>query len=285
VEDLAAVTKANFLCNEMGMDTITMGATIACAMEMSERGIIPAKEIGLGRELKFGDGLAVVELTRMTGRMEGFGRLLAEGSLRLAQHFGHPEFAMVSKGQEFAGYDPRGEQGMGLAYATSPIGASHMRGDPAYIELLGVPKQIDPLTYRDKPQIVKDWQDAFAVIDAAGLCVFFSVRNYVRPDETIKPEGIAELLSAATGLDYTLDEVCRAGERIFNAERLFLTRAGFSRKDDSLPKRIVSEPMPDGPAKGMVCHLEEMLDKYYRLRGWDANGIPEQAKLKELGLA
>jgi aldehyde:ferredoxin oxidoreductase len=132
---------------------------------------------------------------------------------------------------------------------------------------------------------VKDWQDAFAVIDAAGLCVFFSVRNYVRPDETIKPEGIAELLSAATGLDYTLDEVCRAGERIFNAERLFLTRAGFSRKDDSLPKRIVSEPMPDGPAKGMVCHLEEMLDKYYRLRGWDANGIPEQAKLKELGLA
>jgi len=284
VEDLAAVTKANFLCNELGMDTITMGATIACAMEMSERGIIPAGEIGLGRELKFGDGQAVVELTRMTGGLEGFGRLLAEGSLRLAQYYGHPEFAMVSKGQEFAGYDPRGEQGMGLAYATSPIGASHMRGDPAYIELLGVPKQLDPLTYSDKPQIVKDWQDAFCVIDAAGLCVFFSVRNYVQPDETIKPEGIAELLSAATGLDYTLYEVCTAGERIFNAERLFLTRAGFSRKDDSLPKRIVSEPMPDGPAKGMVCHLEEMLAEYYRLRGWDENGIPEQAKLKELGL-
>ncbi len=284
VDDLAAVTKANYLCNELGMDTISMGATIACAMEMSEKGLIPPEDIGLGRELRFGDAHAVVELTRMTGNLEGFGRLLAQGSLRLARHYGRPELAMVAKGQEFAGYDPRGEQGMGLAYATSPIGASHMRGDPAYIELLGVPKQIDPLTYKDKPQIIKDWQDSFSVIDAAGLCVFFSVRNYVRPDETIKPEGITELLGAATGLDYTLDEVCKAGERIFNAERLYLTKAGFSRKDDSLPPRITTEPMPDGPAKGMVCHLDEMLDEYYRLRGWDNNGIPDHAKLQELGL-
>lgn len=285
VSDLAAVTKANYICNELGLDTITMGATIACAMEMSEKGIIPAKDVGLGRELEFGDGQALVELTRMTGHSEGFGRLLGQGSLRLARHYGHPEYAMVAKGQEFAGYDPRGEQGMGLAYATSPIGASHMRGDPAYIELLGVPKQIDPHTYHDKPRIVRDWQDAFCVIDSAGLCVFFSVRNYVRPDETIKPVGITELLNAATGLDYSLEEVCKAGERIFNAERLFLVRAGFSRKDDALPERIVSEPMPEGPAKGMVCHLEQMLDEYYRLRGWGANGIPEPAKLRELRLA
>jgi aldehyde:ferredoxin oxidoreductase len=251
---------------------------------MSEKGLIPPGDVGLGRDLRFGDAQAVVELTRLTGRREGFGRVLAQGSLRLAQHYGRPEFAMVSKGQEFAGYDPRGEQGMGLAYATSPIGASHMRGDPAYIELLGVPKQIDPLTHHDKPQIVKDFQDAFSVIDSAGLCVFFSVRNYVRPDETIKPEGITELLIAATGLDYSLEEVCTAGERIFNAERLFLSRAGFSRKDDALPARIVSEPMPNGPAKGMVCRLEEMLDEYYRLRGWDANGVPTENKLRELGL-
>jgi aldehyde:ferredoxin oxidoreductase len=285
VDDLAAVTKANYICNEMGMDTITMGATIACAMEMSEKGLIPPEDIGLGRELRFGDAEAVVELTRRTGRLEGFGRVLAQGSLRLARHYGRPEFAMVAKGQEFAGYDPRGEQGMGLAYATSPIGASHMRGDPAYIELLGVPKQLDPLTHRDKPQIVKDFQDSFCVIDSAGLCVFFSVRNYVRPDETIKPEGITDLLNAATGMDFSLEEVCTAGERVFNAERLFLSRAGFSRKDDTLPPRIVSEPMPDGPAKGMVCHLEEMLEEYYRLRGWDANGIPSENKLRELGLA
>ncbi len=284
VDDLAAVTKANYICNTLGMDTITMGATIACAMEMSERGILAADDVGLGRNLTFGDAQALVKLTEVTGKMEGFGRLLAQGSLRLAQHYGHPEYAMVSKGQEFAGYDPRGEQGMGLAYATSPIGASHMRGDPAYIELLGVPKQVDPLTWHDKPQIVVDWQNVFCVIDAAGLCVFFSVRNYVRPDETIKPDGIRDLLNAATGLDYSTDELCMAGERICNAERLFLKGAGFSRREDSLPPRIVAEPMPDGPAKGMVCHLDEMLDEYYRLRGWDRNGTPAPDKLKELGL-
>jgi aldehyde:ferredoxin oxidoreductase len=234
--------------------------------------------------LKFGDAAAIVELTRLTGAKEGFGRLLAQGSLRLATHYGHPELAMVAKGQEFAGYDPRGEQGMGLAYATSPIGASHMRGDPAYIELLGVPKSIDPLTYDNKAAIVKDWQDCFCVIDSAGLCVFFSVRNYVQPDEHIRPEGIKDLLNAATGADYALDELCLAGERIFNAERIFLNKAGFTRAQDSLPPRIVSEPLPSGPAKGMVCHLEEMLTDYYRLRQWNQNGVPEDAKLKELGL-
>jgi aldehyde:ferredoxin oxidoreductase len=284
VDNLAAITKANYLSNELGLDTITMGATIACAMEMCEKGIIPSEDVGLKRELKFGDADALVELTRLTGKKEGFGQLLAQGSLRLATHYGHPELAMVAKGQEFAGYDPRGEQGMGLAYATSPIGASHMRGDPAYIELLGVPKSIDPLTYHDKPAIIKDWQDCFCVIDSAGLCVFFSVRNYVQPDESIKPEGIKKLLNAATGLDYSLDELCRAGERIANAERIFLNRAGFNREQDCLPPRIVSEPVPEGPAKGMVCHLEEMLSEYYRLRGWDENGIPTSNKLKELGL-
>ena len=284
VDDLAAITKANYICNTFGMDTISMGATIACAMEMCEKGIIPASHVGLGRNLTFGDAQALVKLTTMTGRMEGFGQLLAQGSLRLARLYGHPQYAMVAKGQEFAGYDPRGAQGMGLAYATSPIGASHMRGDPAYIELLGVPKQIDPLSYRDKPQIIVDWQNVFCIIDAAGLCVFFSIRNYVRPDETIKPDGIKDLLNAATGLDYSLDDVCTAGERIFNAERLFLVKAGFSRHDDGLPLRMVSEPMPEGPAKGMVCHLHEMIDAYYRLRGWDQNGIPGPAKLKELGL-
>lgn len=285
VDDLAAVTQANYICNTLGMDTISMGATIACAMEMSERGLIPPGDVGLGRDLRFGDGRALVQLTAMTGRMEGFGHLLAQGSLRLAGHYGHSQYAMVSKGQEFAGYDPRGEQGMGLAYATSPIGASHMRGDPAYIELLGVPKQIDPLTYRDKPQIIVDWQNVFSVIDSAGLCVFFAVRNYVQRDESIRPDGIKELLNAATGLDYSTQELCTAGERIFNAERLFLAKAGFSRRHDSLPPRIVSEPMPEGPAKGMVCHLDEMLDAYYWLRGWDADGIPAAAKLEALGLA
>ena len=284
IDNLAAITKANYICNEQGMDTISMGATIACAMELAEEGSISEKDTGLGRPLRFGDSNALVELTLKTAEREGFGDLLAQGSMRLARHFGKPEAAIVAKGQEFAGYEPRGEQGMGLAYATSPIGASHMRGDPAYIEILGVPTLIDPLTWKDKPRLVKDWQDVFCVIDSAGLCVFFSVRNLCAPTKDIVPEGIAELLSAATGVNYTGKELTRAGERIFNAERLFLVRAGFSAKDDRLPVRIVNEPLPGGPAKGMVCHLDEMLEAYYPERGWSPEGIPTAEKLEELEL-
>jgi len=282
IQDLAALTKANYICNEMGMDTISMGSTIACAMEMYEKGIL--KESIIGRPLPFGDGEGLVEMCRKAAHREGFGDQLAMGSLRLARLYGCPELAIVSKGQEFAGYDPRGEKGMGLAYATSSIGASHMRGDPAYIELLGVPKLIDPLTWEDKIQIVKDWQDVFAVIDSAGLCVFFSVRNLVTPTEDIRPEGIARLLNAAVGTSYDKDSLARAGERVIHLERLFLVRAGFGLKDDSLPKRITQEPLPDGPAKGHVCELDKMLPGYYRLRHWGPDGSPDPQILQTLGI-
>ena len=282
ISDLAALTKANYICNEMGMDTISMGSTIACAMEMFEKGVL--SEAIIGRPLPFGDVEGLVELCRKTALRQDFGDQLALGSLRLATKYGHPELAIVSKGQEFAGYDPRGEKGMGLAYATSSIGASHMRGDPSYIEILGVPMVIDPLTWEDKPRIVKDWQDVFAVIDSAGLCVFFSVRNYVTPTKDIRPAGILKLLNASTGYKYDLKALMRAGERIVNAERLFLVKAGFRAKDDSLPPRIVKEPLPDGPGKGHVCELEQMLPIYYQLRGWDSEGQPVESKLEELGL-
>jgi aldehyde:ferredoxin oxidoreductase len=282
VDDLAALTKANYECNELGLDTISMGSTIACAMELFEKGYLKESETGM--PLNWGDGQALVTLTRRTALRKGFGDILAEGSLRMATRFGHPELAMVAKGQDFAGYDPRGEQGMGLAYATSPIGASHMRGDPAYFELLGVPESIDPLTWEDKPPIVAKWQDVFAVIDAAGLCVFFAIRNLVDPTLEARPVGIMELLNAATGAGYRLEELEKAGERICNAERHFLVRAGFSRKDDGLPPRMTSEPLPDGAAKGHVCHLDPMLDQYYKIRGWSVDGIPKEEKLRELGL-
>lgn len=282
VNNLAAVTKANYVCNEMGIDTISMGATIACAMELYEKGIISEAEIG--RKLPFGDSKGLIEMCMKTGTREGFGDILSMGSYRLGEKFGHSELAMVSKKQEFPGYDPRGEQGMGLAYATSSIGASHMRGDPAYIEILGVPMLVDPHDWKSKPQIIKDWQDVFAVIDSAGLCVFFSVRNYVTPTEDIRPVGILDLINAATGVNHDMDTLMQAAERIVNAERLFITRAGFSVKDDTLPPRITSEQVPEGPSKGKVCHLDEMLSEYYRLRGWDENGIPKKEKLKELGL-
>lgn len=283
VDNMEAVIKANYICNEFGMDTMTMGATIACAMEMSEKGLIPEDDIG--RTLKFGDGEAMVELTRMTAYREGFGDILAEGSLRLATRYGHPELAMVSKGQEMAGYDPRGLQGMGLAYATSSIGASHMRGNPAYLELFGVPFSLDPLTWDDKAPAVANSQNFSALIDSTGVCVFYAARTLNDGSQNLHPGDLLKLLNAATGINYTVEELVRAGERIINAERAFLVKAGFSRKDDSLPPRITQDPMPDGPAKGMVCHLDEMLTQYYQVRGWTQDGAPTQGKLTELGLA
>ncbi len=282
ISNLAAVIKANYICNEMGLDTISMGATIACAMELYERGNLSKETIG--RELPFGDSQGLIEMCKKTGISEDFGAILGMGSYRLGEKFDHPELAMVAKKQEFAGYDPRGEQGMGLAYATSPIGASHMRGDPAYFEILGVPTTVDPYEWKNKPQMVKDWQDVFSLIDSAGLCIFFSVRNYVTPTLDIRPIGILDLLNAATGANYDMDSLMQAGERIINAERLFLTRAGFSLKDDTLPPRILSEGVPEGPSKGNVCHLDEMLPEYYGLRGWDENGIPTEETLKKFGL-
>ncbi|MFH1139999.1 MAG: aldehyde ferredoxin oxidoreductase family protein [Pseudomonadota bacterium] len=283
IDNLAAVTKANYICNELGLDTITMGATVACAMELVDRGYLSEREVG--RPLPWGDGAALVELTRQTGLREGFGNILAEGSYRLADRYGHPELAMVSKKQEFAGYEPRGAQGMGLAYATSPIGASHMRGDPAYFELLGVPTTVNPLEWRGKAALVKTWQDLFCLIDSAGLCVFFSVRNLVEPSLDVPPQGILDYLNAVTGADYTLEELILTGERIANAERQFLVKAGFSRKDDSLPPRLTETPLPEGPAQGHVCRLDDMLDEYYQERGWTPDGIPTAAKLSELQLA
>jgi aldehyde:ferredoxin oxidoreductase len=283
IDNLGAITKANYICNEMGMDTITMGATIACAMELVDRGYL--SEAKVGRSLQWGDAEALVELTRMTAIREGFGDELALGSFRLAEKYGHPELAPVSKKQEFPGYEPRGAQAMGLAYATSPIGGSHMRGDPAYFELFSVPQPMDPHIWEGKAKVTIAFQDLSAIIDAAGLCIFFAVRNLAAKDLGVAPTGILEYLNAATGSDYTLEELMQAGERIINAERVFLNHAGFSRKDDSLPDRLTKVPMPHGPAKGLVCHLDEMLDDYYEVRGWNRDGMPETKTLERLGLA
>ena len=282
IDNLAAVVKANYLCNELGLDTITMGATVACAMELVDRGYLSDKVVG--RPLVWGDGEALVELTRMTAYRKGFGNRLAEGSYRLAESCGHPELAMVSKKQEFPGYEPRGAQAMGLAYATSPIGGSHMRGDPAYFELFGIPQPVDPHQWEGKAKITKAFQDLSAVIDSAGLCIFFAVRNLAGKELDVPPIGILEYLNAATGADYSLEDLMRAGERIITAERQFLVRAGMSRKDDSLPRRLTHDPMPSGPAEGKVCHLEEMLDEYYREQDWTADGIPTEERLASLGL-
>jgi aldehyde:ferredoxin oxidoreductase len=282
IDNLAAITKANYYCNELGLDTISMGMTVACAMEMYEKGFIPEEDIG--QPLHFGDAGALIEMVQKTAYREGFGDILALGSYRMAQKYGHPEIAVTSRKQEFPGYDPRGSQGMGLLYATSNIGASHMEGDIAYSEVFGVPEKIDPLSIDRKPELVMRFEDAFALIDAAGLCVFLSVRYLFDKDVNLWPTRLTELMNLTTGSDYTPAEIMRAAERIYNLERLFLIAAGSGKEDDTLPYRMMHEPMPEGPAKGLVVELDQMLPRFYKVRGWDENGIPTKEKLAELDL-
>jgi aldehyde:ferredoxin oxidoreductase len=276
IDNLEAITKANHLCNELGMDSISMGATVACAMDLYEAGLIPKEETG-GLDLHFGNADTMVALTKMTGLREGLGDKLALGSFRFASLYGHPEYSMTVKKQEIPAYDPRGVQGIGLEYATCNRGGCHVKGYTIAVEVLGQGPNLDPRVITAKPFWVKLFQDVTAAVDAAGGCIFgtfgMDVGDY------------AAMLSGLTGVQYTGDSFLQAGERIWNLERLFNLKAGLTKKDDTLPERLLDMAVPEGPAKGMVSRLPEMLPEYYQLRGWDENGVPTEKRLEELQLA
>jgi aldehyde:ferredoxin oxidoreductase len=277
VEDLKPITEANYLCNELGLDTISAGSTVAAAMELYEKGFIQKEELEGGPELKFGSGEALVYWIEKMGKVEGFGKKLAEGSYRLGETYGHPEFSMSVKKQEMPAYDARGIQGIGLNYATSNRGGCHVRGYTISPEIVGLPEKIDPWEIEGKAQWVKTFQDLSASIDASGMCLFTSF--------ALGPEDYANLLKARTGFDYSVEEILANGERIWNLERLFNLREGLDpEREDTLPKRLLEEPIPEGPAKGKVSRLKEMLPEYYELRGWDTTGLPTKEKLAELDL-
>jgi len=276
IDDLDAVTKANFICNEYGMDTITMGSTIACAMELYDVGAITKEDTG-GIALEWSNAEAMVEMTRLTAIGEGFGKKLALGSYRLGELYGHPEFSMTVKKQEIPAYDPRAIQGIGLNYATVNCGAAHVRGYTIQPEVLGVPAKVDKDTIEGKPELVIKYQNLTAALDSAGACLFTTFG--------IGAEELAELLSAVTGVEYSTDDFMKCGDRVWNLERLWNLRAGLSAKDDTLPERLLKLPIQTGPSKGSVNRLPEMLPIYYERRGWDASGVPTDARLRELGLA
>jgi len=276
IDNLDAVTKANYLCNEHGLDTITMAATVACAMELYEKGLITREDTG-GIALEWGNAEAMVEVTRLTCVGEGFGKKLALGSYRLADSYGHPELSMTVKKQEIPAYDARGIQGIGLNYATANCGAAHVRGYTISPEVLGTPMKVDKDTIDGKPALVILFQNLTAALDATGACLFTTFG--------IGADEFAEMLSAITGVAYTAEGFLRCGDRIFNLERQWNLAAGLTTKDDSLPPRLLHEPIKTGPSKGMVSRLPEMLPVYYELRGWDENGVPTSVKLGELGLA
>lgn len=276
IDDLEAVTKANYYCNDYGLDTITLGSTVACAMELYERGYITLKETG-GIPLNFGNAEAMVEAVRQTCVGEGFGKKLALGSYRLAESYGHPELSMTCKKQEMAAYDPRSVQGIGLNFATNNRGGCHVRGYTISPEILGVPFKVDKDVTEGKAQLTITFQNLTAALDSSGACLFSTFG--------LGADELAAELKALTGADYTTEEFMKCGERIWNLERLWNLKAGFSAKDDTLPERLLKEPLKTGSAAGRVNKLSEMLPEYYQLRGWDKDGIPTEKKLKELGLA
>ena len=269
IDDIDALTFAGYLMNEHGMDPISFGVTLAAAMELFERGIITEKDTD-GVSLKFGNAEALTIMAEKTGKFEGFGQLLALGSKRLCEKFGHPELSMAVKGQEFAGYDSRALPGMGLGYATSNRGACHLKHD-VFAE------DMEDQSAAGKAEPCKTSQDSIATIDSTGLCLFTSgawdMADY------------AEQLDAACKGSWTRTILEEVGERIWNLERQFNLAAGLTRADDTLPPRLLNDPAPSGTAKGRVCELDTMLSEYYGLRGWDNQGVPTPETLSRLNLS
>jgi aldehyde:ferredoxin oxidoreductase len=274
VGDLEALQYANILCNEDGFDPISFGATVAAAMELYDLGILTKEQIGI--EAPFGSAQALVTLAEMTAKGEGFGKELGLGSARMCAKYGRPELSMGVKGQEFPAYDSRGIQGMGLAYSTSNRGACHLRGYTVASEVLGIPVKTDPLVTEGKADLVKAFQDATAVFDSSGTCVF---TTFAWSLADLQPQ-----LDAACEGEWTMEGLATLGERIWNMERLFNNAAGFTAKDDDLPPRLKTEPAKTGPAKGLVNGIDKMRPEYYKVRGWTPEGVPTKETLARLGL-
>ncbi len=273
--DLAAINKANMLCNEYGLDAISVPCTIAAAMELYEKGAIKEEDCA-GVPLTWGSTEAIIEWTKRIGNPETeLDWLMSSGSARLCEHFGMPEISMSVKKQEMPAYDARGVQGIGITYATSNRGGCHVRGYTIAPEVVGLPVQLDRTATNEKAFWAKTFQDLTAVIDSMGLCLFTSFALGA-PEYT-------KLINAACGTEYTPEEVLLLGERIYNIERLFNKAAGMKPEDDRLPKRLMEEPVKDGPSKGMTSQIKVTLPEYYKERGW-VDAFPTDETLVRLGL-
>jgi aldehyde:ferredoxin oxidoreductase len=289
VDDLNAITMANYRCNEYGLDTISLGSTIAFAMECYQRGILKDDQTG-GVALKFGDADLMVDLVERIGKREGIGNLLAEGTQRMAEKLGggSAHFAMHVKGLELPAYDPRAAKITGLGYVTACRGGDHMNGyiqAPTFIDMPFL--IVEDSTIRDPfvadpadARVLIDMENALSVLDSLGGCKFMGV--------LVSAAEIVDLVQTATGWDFSLDEFHQCGDRLQTMARAYCAREGMRREHDILPGRLMLDPLPDGPGKGMVLErsiLEKMKDAYYELRGWDiASGVPTPAKLHELDL-
>ena len=267
--DIASIAKMIDLCNDLGMDPIELGNALSMFMEATERGWVE------GDGLAWGDATAMVALSEAIATRAGDGDLLAEGPARAAERLGHPEIAMVVKGQAIPAYDPRGLKGMGLGYATSNRGACHLRAYVAAAELGVVDAEADPLAWRGKGELVKLFQDLHAFSDSLDLCKFSAFAEGA--------EEYAAQYAVARGEAFSADDALLAGERIYNLERHYNNLAGFREGSDSLPERFLKEASTFAGSKGHVSELDPMLEEYYAARGWQDAVVPD-SKLRELGI-
>ncbi|ADD09346.1 aldehyde ferredoxin oxidoreductase family protein [Candidatus Aciduliprofundum boonei] len=277
INDLGSIIEANHICDEMGLDTISTGGTLATAMELYDKGILKQEDLGDAPPFRFGNTEVIHYYIEKIAKREGFGAKLAEGGYRLAESYGYTDAFMGVKKQELPAYDPRGAEGHGLGYATDNRGGDHIKAYMISPEILGYPVKMDPHDISDeKVKMLILFQNLTALIDAAGLCIFTTFG--------LGADDYRDMLNAALGWDLSTEDYLKIGERIWNAERLFNLKAGLTTEEDTLPKRLTEEPMPEGPNKGHVVHLKEMLPRYYALRGWNARGEITKEKIKELDL-
>lgn len=277
--DLEAITLANYGCNEMGMDTITYGGTVACAMELFESGALTAADTG-GIDLRFGNGEALKSLVPLVARREGIGDALAEGSRRLAERFGRPDLSMSVKGLEFPAYDPRASFIQALGYMTSPSGACHLRGGYAVsLAFFGGPREIPRFSVRQAPAAVRNVQNAGIILDTLGVCRFTSFAFHV--------DTWARMLSGATGAEFSTSHLEAMAERVAALERLFNLRAGVINTDDTLPERFQTESIATEEGDSLIApdKIEKMRSGYYAVRGWDPGGVPTRETTERLGLS
>ncbi|NHJ20777.1 MAG: aldehyde ferredoxin oxidoreductase [Candidatus Lokiarchaeota archaeon] len=268
--NLTSVTQANYLCNLYGLDTISCGGSIACAMELQEKGHIDDPS------LIFGNSGILKELVRKIAFKEGIGAQISEGSKILSKRYGSEDIAMQVKGLELPAYDPRGAIGHALGYATSTRGGCHLTGYLASLEIFAAPKKIDRFTIAGKPDLLILKQNQKAIEDSLVICAFAGW--------ALGLDYYARFLKAITGIDYDVMKLLEIGERIYNLERIFNIREGLGRGDDILPPRFINEPLQEGFSKGSIVPLKTMLEQYYFIRGWDEQGIPKLETLEKLGI-
>jgi aldehyde:ferredoxin oxidoreductase len=272
--DLTTIATANMICSEMGLDPIAAGGTVATAMELVEKGVAAMDDLKL--EFRFGLGEDLLQALTFVATKKGHAKRLGKGGEALAREYGNPKYFMGVKGLPMAPFDPRAIQGMGLHFATSNYGPHHLYAYTFIEEVLNVHEKLDPWTAEGKPELVKRYQDTTAVMDSLGLC------NW--PLMGLKFNNFVPMVNSGLGTGYRADDLLLIGERIWNLERSFNLQAGFGGGDDILPERFLKEPVPDGPAKGQISKLDEMLKVYYNLRGWNGEGkaLPETLKTLEL---